>query len=556
MGYKYFLLCLLLSLTKISVASQSSNSDVLSRLDKLIENKYIYKVEKNKYIDAAKFSLENSTNLEAKIALSQKIFEEYKSYRYDSAYVYALDTYRYAKESRNINLIAQAQCNLLFCYSTVGFFKEASDIIDEFERDILSEKSTTETTSDSDALNDEVLAQYYAGVAHYYRNLMLYVGNSVYLSENYRKKAIEYTNLALAIYEPSSIDYRLLEAENRLFMREDIDKSIDEIQQLIENSNLTLHKKAITYSWLATAYEEKKETQKAINCVALSAIYDIESSTYETTAAKVLARYMFESGDISRANKYIKLALDDAQTYNSPFRMLEIQTLMPTIEELRYSNIEKDRRFLTIVSAIFILFIFVIVFMFVKLKKSNKNLSKARREIEDRAEELAQFNSQLSLVNDQLAETNKIKDLYIIKSLFGDSAFVDKVEKMCKALSRKIKAKQFSELDPLIGGLGIKRERERMSSSFDSAFLKLFPNFIEEYNKLFPAEYATTLGEDGALSPEVRIFALIRLGIEDINQIASYLNLSPNTIYVYKAKVKARTIVDKSQFESYIKKIG
>ncbi len=120
---------------------------------------------------------------------------------------------------------------------------------------------------------------------------------------------------------------------------------------------------------------------------------------------------------------------------------------------------------------------------------------------------------------------------------------------------RKIKAKQYAELLDLISGISIKGERQRMSSTFDSAFLKLFPNFLDEYNKLFEPSAAIKLGENGELSPEVRIFALIRLGIDDVNLISKYLNLSQNTVYVYKAKVKARTTIPKDEFEEYIKAI-
>ncbi|MFI3261362.1 MAG: DUF6377 domain-containing protein [Rikenellaceae bacterium] len=550
-----YLIYVSIFLSSITSFAQSSNADVLKKLDEVIENKYIYKVEKDKHIETVKISLENEKKVKLKYNLSQEIFEEYKSYQYDSAYVYALKSYEFAKESGDVNLIAKSQCNLLFCYLTVGLFKEGAEVINDFFCNNLLNEDLQLVGEIDEAIDKTALANFYSKTANYYKNLMLYVGNTTLLSEKYKGKALEYMQLALNNLDENSLDYKLIVAERRLFVREDIDKSIKEIENLIETSNLSLHKKAIVYSWLATTYEEKNDFEKAINCVAISAIYDIESSTYETTAAKVLARYMYEKGDIKRANKYIKMALDDAITYNTPFRKLEIQALMPSINEVRYSSIEKDRRFLFAIVVVFVIFIVAIVLMFIKIKKRNESLRSARLEIEARAAELSGINLQLSEVNNELAETNRIKDLYIIKSLFGDSAFVDRVEKMSKAILRKIKAKQYSELEELVGGLGIRKERERMSSSFDSAFLKLFPNFIEEYNKLFPEEYAISLGEDGSLSAEVRIFALVRLGVEDITQVSNYLNLSPNTIYVYKAKVKSRTIVEKSKFESYIKAI-
>ena len=119
------------------------------------------------------------------------------------------------------------------------------------------------------------------------------------------------------------------------------------------------------------------------------------------------------------------------------------------------------------------------------------------------------MNRELQSVNETLNESNRVKDQYIIQSLYGDSAFVDKVEAMCVLLQRKIRAKLYSDIDGVVTKIGIKQERQRMSNAFDSAFLKLYPNFIDEYNKLFPADQAFVLGDNKELSSEVRVFALI-----------------------------------------------
>lgn len=122
-------------------------------------------------------------------------------------------------------------------------------------------------------------------------------------------------------------------------------------------------------------------------------------------------------------------------------------------------------------------------------------------------------------------------------------------------MERKLKAKQYDDLLSVIHGINIRQERERMSSSFDAAFLKLFPTFLEEYNKLFPEEYQACLTDSGMLPTEVRIFALMRLGIADTALVAKYLNISQNTIYVYKAKVKAKSLVSKEEFDNRILRI-
>lgn len=210
--------------------------------------------------------------------------------------------------------------------------------------------------------------------------------------------------------------------------------------------------------------------------------------------------------------------------------------------------------YVSIMSVVLISLIFLVV-LILGLRRKNKVLHLAQLEIEKKVAELDRANGELSAVNSKLKEANEIKDSYVIQSLYSDTAFVNHVEDKCKSMSQKIKAKQYGELSGIIHDIGVKQERERISSTFDSTFLKLFPNFIAEYNKLFPEEYRVEVAKDGILPTEVRIFALMRLGIKDAVIVANYLNLSLNTVYVYKAKVKSRSVVKKEDFEGFIMQI-
>ncbi len=536
---RYLYTALLLLITTLAVA-QSSVDNALTELDGKINERYLYKVEKDRRINSLKFDLSNSADPLKRSSLSHDLFEAYKTYQYDSAYLYALRCREFAVQCDNSEMEALSLCDLLYCYSTAGFFKEGAEIIADLD-----------TTS----LSDQLLVDFYRGCIRYYFNLMRYVDITDDLAATYRVEMLHYTSLALDRLREDSFNYRFLAVQSDVLLGVSPQVNVSKLEDLLSTPNLSLNNKAIIYSWLGMVYDLLEERDEAIYYTALSAIADIESCTYETTSAKVLAEYMFDVGDIDRAARYIHMALYDANTYNSPYRKLEIQAILPRIADKRFYLIQKDKRFLTIITSLFVLLLLLIVYMLIKIHGRNAALRIARGEVERRAGELAEVNDQLSTLNVELSEANQIKDRYIIESLYSDSEFVDNVESMCKVLMRKIKAKQFTDLEASITGLGIKQERQRMSSTFDSAFLKLFPNFVAEYNKLFDAESSVMLGESGELTPEMRIFALIRLGIEDVNLISRYLNLSLNTVYVYKAKVKARTIVPKEEFEEYIKAI-
>jgi DNA-binding NarL/FixJ family response regulator len=98
----------------------------------------------------------------------------------------------------------------------------------------------------------------------------------------------------------------------------------------------------------------------------------------------------------------------------------------------------------------------------------------------------------------------------------------------------------------------LQNERQNLYKNFDKIFLKLFPHFIEEFNKLFKAEDYMVLEHGELLNTDLRIYALIRLGITDSEKIAKFLDYSVNTIYTYKTKLKQKTIVSRDKFEDYV----
>ena len=259
--------------------------------------------------------------------------------------------------------------------------------------------------------------------------------------------------------------------------------------------------------------------------MALSAIQDIRSATRETTAKKELSSYLYGKGDVLRASRYIQIALEETNFYNARHRKMEINTILPIIEKQRLTLIEERKREVTISLAVMSLLVISLLVTLSIIYKQMKKLKTAKQSIQQ------QFN-EISEVNGKLQESNEIKDQYIFQSLYGKSDYLDKVENLLKKQDRKLKARQFNDLQITHKEFDIKSERENMFSSFDQTFLKLFPNFLTEYNKFFRPEDQVILDEAGNLPPELRIFALIRL-----------------------ARVKGKTIVPKEEFEEYIMQI-
>jgi len=166
------------------------------------------------------------------------------------------------------------------------------------------------------------------------------------------------------------------------------------------------------------------------------------------------------------------------------------------------------------------------------------------------------MNDQLSGTNTELSEANHIKEEYIGYFLNLCSSYIDKLDDYRKMVGKKLSGGQAAELLKLTKTSNLKEiELEELYSNFDRMFLDIYPDFVDEFNKLLMDNEKIT-PKKGELNTELRIFALIKLGVEDSSKIAKFLGYSVNTIYNYRAKVKNKTKISRDIFETTVRKIG
>lgn len=538
----------ILALFGVSFAGRVQADDTVLNIDSVLyvldcemSQCDVYMQKKEEKLVSLKTLLRQSADDHHCFALCNELFEEYKHYQYDSAYVYAVRSLRLAEQLQQPESIALAKSSLIFCYTAVGFYKEADEVNRGFS---------------VEGLTPQMLEHYYFQCLYLYQNMRDFAVGNDSLWQHYEYLREQARAQVLMNADKNTDEYQRNHSKDMLSVEFlSPDSMIERRKQLLDKYSLPLHDQAVQYFMIGEMCDKLGRRTEATYYMALSAINDIRSITRETSAGKTLASYMYEAGDIDRAIRYIHRAQSDANFYNTRIRKMEINSILPLIESKRYEQMSRQRNFLFAFGAFVLLTLLLLVILYVILKKKNRSLREARNEIEQKARERDAVNRQLSVTNMQLQEANEIKDSYIVQSLYGDSSFVNEVEEKCKQMERKLKAKQYDDLLSVIHGINIRQERERMSSSFDAAFLKLFPTFLEEYNKLFPEEYQACLTDSGMLPTEVRIFALMRLGIADTALVAKYLNISQNTIYVYKAKVKAKSLVSKEEFDNRILRI-
>lgn len=528
---KNLIISFLLIFPLSNMFSSSKIDSILQVLHREIDKREVYYSEREKKIESFKSQLRKIESDHEKFNLCNYIFEEYESFQYDSAYVYAVSSCDIADRIQNKELFVKSRRNLLFCFMSSGLFKEACDIVNSVN------------TKD---ISNDLKADFYFQCARLYSNMASYNMTETYSKIYYEKKNI-YCDSALIYLDSKSYLYNNIRAFKSLTLL-DSQKKISIYNQLFRTFDMDNHQKAINSSILGSLYHYIGDNEDAIYYIALSAIYDTRSAITETTSKTTLAKYFYEKGDIENASKYINIALEEANYYNARHRKIDINTILPIIEKERLNTIKEQRNHLLysliLVSVLLLSLLVTLIIIYKQIKK----IKNANVLIKNQYEAL-------SITNEKLKESNEIKDQYIIQALYGKSEYLEIVENLLKKIDRRLKARQYEELSSLYKEFNIKAERENVSSSFDQAFLKLFPNFIEDLNTLLKREERVILDQEKNLTPEIRIFALIRLGVDDNERISKFLNISINTIYAYKAKIKNKSIVPKEEFEYRIMQI-
>lgn len=341
------------------------------------------------------------------------------------------------------------------------------------------------------------------------------------------------------------------------------------LNKLLENEQLSYHQVALATSTIGGIFISQGYEEKAKPFLIKASIADIQSSTKETLALLTLAGIMYKQGDIDAAVLYIEKANTDAIFYNAKLRKVQIGAILPLIEGTMINTIksqkEKLQYSLFILSVLVLLlagFAFIIRNQLMKLKAARKSLLEANGKLRQINLELLEanalkekYNAQLYEINRRLSEANKIKEEYIGYYFNLDTEFLARIEKIISAIDKKLMERKWEEIKFILRSVDLKKEKEELLKNFDKVFLRLFPNFVSQFNTLFKEEDRMILKEDQLLNTELRIFALIRLGITDNEKIAEILDYAINTIYSKKTKIRSKTIVNKDEFERRIVEI-
>ena len=186
-----------------------------------------------------------------------------------------------------------------------------------------------------------------------------------------------------------------------------------------------------------------------------------------------------------------------------------------------------------------------------------KDLSESNEKLQKLNLALSQANEQLNSNNEELSRFNTLKEQYIAQFFNICSGYIDKIGDYQKSLYRLAMNKKQDELVKKLKSTAIiDDELEELYHHFDTIFLRLYPTFVDDMNALLREEERITLKPGVLLNKELRIFALLRLGFTDSEQIANFLHCSVSTIYNYKTKMRNKAKDDIDNFDEQVMQIG
>lgn len=542
------IICLTITFTVYFVLLANNSMDSLLKvLDKTVDNYQMYSDQKEERLNKLKELLKYSSSENQKYEISGKIFNEYSSYKSDSALVYARKKLQIAENLNNKRSLTDAKLNLAEIMGTAGLYKEAMDI--------LSSIKISETPD---------LKAYYF---HINRTIYGYMADytvSTQVKNEYEKIIDSFRDSLLMLNPPATGTHMMVKTDQLI-----VSKQFDEALVLLLNYFPAIkaddyHTKAIIAYSIALAYEGKKQRELEKYWFAISAINDIKCSTKEYISLRNVAFLLYEDGDLDRAYSYMKRSLDDALFCNARLRTYEISRMMPIIDKAYQHQTEARQHLmmstLLIISILTLLLAIAVFFVYRQMKKlavARLNLSNANDKLNNLNNELSKINLELKDANGTLSESNLIKEEYIGRYMDQCSEYIDKLDNYRRMLNKTATSGKLDDLLRVIKSKEfIEDELKEFYTNFDITFLQLFPKFVEEMKQLLIDDEHLQLKPGQLLNTELRIYALIRLGISDSVKISHFLRCSLSTIYNYRTKIRNKAVGNREKFEEKVMKIG
>ncbi len=535
---------------------------LLITLDSMISRKEVYAQNREYKIEQLLKQKSSVRNLEEAYWLNKMLYDEYFFFNADSASLYVDRNKKIATQLNNKEWLIEWKIKKSFILSATGLLKEAFDELEDIS---------------GQSLNMELKGDYYGQMIYLFSHFVQYSGDGNNMRDEYYKKEQLYKDSIYTVLSPK--DPSFLWYKGWKFLGLDNTESIKkDLAQKLVSSKMDSRWDAMNAYILARLYQEDNQQSEYLKYMITSAIVDVRIANKDIASLEELAQTMFSLGDIDRAYSYINYCLQSALLYPNRVRVVSISARQDAIHTAyqKKSMIQESRLHWSLIIVSILLAILLTAILYIyrqmkhlsysrsKLNETNSLLSVHLNELSETQKQLEEVNSKLKLLNDELTETNNklsesnfIKEEYIGYVFALCSNYISKLDEFRKNINRKIKAKQFDEIKEYTDTPTIaQKELKEFYHNFDAIFLNVYPDFVNDFNSLLQPDERIILKDGELLNTELRIYALVRLGINDSVKIAEFLHCSPQTVYNNRLKTRNKSIVPKDEFAITVRSLG
>lgn len=535
--FRPFLIVLLLWIFVHNVAARGATDSILVRLEAVMAERDVYDNEKEQQLKiltrhARRRSLSPAEQYEA----SLQLVEAYQKYQVDSAITYIQKSREIAARLNDPVIHSRTAIQQAWLFATEGLYIESKALLDSIGRT---------------ALPPQVLPFYYETYVTFFSRYGQSTDNAGYyrMSELYRDSLLQ-------VLDPRSLQHQIAEATRTLYKgQEQIAEST--LLNLLEHTTDRDPERALIAYLLGVIYKNRGESDLQLRYFAISAITDVIHAIKDNASLQSLALTFFELGNVEQAYRFMEASIHDAIFCNARYRTVENSAYYPIINA-SFRALEQEQKrelhtYLILISLLSVGLIVGIVYSFIQVKR----LARTRRELSYTNQQLNALNHALKEANENLLEANHIKEEYIANFFDICSLNIEKLEDYRKSLHKKAASGKFDQLLQELKSTDLAaNELVELYRNFDTIFLNLYPTFVSEFNSLLLPDEQILPKAGELLNNELRIFALVRLGIVDSVKIAGFLRYSLRTVYNYRTKIRQKAKHSRDEFEALVKQIG
>lgn len=534
---------------------------LLATLDSILVQTGELASRKELKIAQLKKKLSNAANFEEEFWINKMLYDESFVFNADSAMKYVDRNIQIATELKKKDWQDEWLINRSFMFAATGLLKEAGEVLEKV---------------DSTSLSDGLKLSYYYQRSYLYSHLGQYMGDQKQVNNKYYNEFENANKHMLALVRPKDPLYWWCVASCNELSPED--SLFSALENVVLSSHHNTRLDAMNAYGLSNMYKRLGDKEKTMIYLIYSAMADLRVCNRDIASLQELSSLLYDAGDIDRAYAYMNYCLKAALLYPSRVRIINISTELDKIyanyqqRDIRWRN--SLQNYLYVVTFFSIILVLALIGLYrqtKKLRKSRTELDSANHSLNQHVVELSQMHKQLALANQELQnlnellrsanqklqESNDVKEEYIGYVFSICSNYISKLDEYRKNINRKLKTGQFEEARQLTDNSSLtQNELKDFYANFDAIFLRVYPDFVADLNSLLRPEEQILLKDASELNTEVRIYALVRLGINDSVKIADFLHCSPQTVYNHRLRMRNKAIIPKDKFAEAVRLLG